>query len=63
VQAGLAELDEAGLAARVQAAAAARDGAKEALDAAHHSVEAAARELAGARPGCAQCVHAASAHG
>lgn len=49
-QAQLAELGEAGLAARVDAACAKRDDAVAALAAADKGVEAATRELAGARP-------------
>jgi structural maintenance of chromosome 2 len=47
----LAELDEAGLAAKVDAATAARDEAAAALAAAERGVEAAAGELAGAEAG------------
>jgi hypothetical protein len=47
IEASLKELNEEGLAARAEAATSARDKAKEELEAAQHSVEAAARELAG----------------
>lgn len=51
VEAGLAEVNEEGLNAAVEAAGGARDEAKACLEAAERSVEAATRELAGAAQG------------